>query len=179
MRKIMMIMISVLAVSGCLDRQISEVIRKFKSSTITFTDDIFIIKERNVYQYEDHRDKFIMVMLHDSTACSLCHLSHLNDYLHFYEEADSTGLFEIMMLFSPRDEDYANVMEQIEMLNFPYPLYLDFGGSFMESNPDIPADPRFRCFLLDRDRRPVYVGNPCASEELMSVFKKTLESIEK
>ena len=40
------------------------------------------------------------------------------------------------MLFSPRDEDYANVMEQIEMLNFPYPLYLDFGGSFMESNPD-------------------------------------------
>lgn len=41
MRKIMMTMISVIAVSGCLDRQISEVIRKFKSSTITFTDDIF------------------------------------------------------------------------------------------------------------------------------------------
>ena len=57
MRKIMMIIISVLAVSGCLDRQISAVIRKFKSSTITFTDDIFMVITYLFTHYKDKNKK--------------------------------------------------------------------------------------------------------------------------
>ena len=105
----------------------------------------------------------------------MCQIGHLQNYIGLFEMADTSGLFDVVFLFSPGEEEYDNVMQQLVMLDFPYPLYIDYGCSFGRENRAIPEDDRYHCFLLGKDGRPVFVGNPLMSHELMDVFRETLE----
>lgn len=64
------------------------------------------------------------------------------------------------------------------VLDFPYLVYVDYSGSFAETNMSIPEDNRFHSFLLNKEGRPVFVGNPLASDRMMELFKEALESLE-
>lgn len=177
MRSGIVLLISVLLVSGCASRRMTREVEEMMSARIVVPDDVFVIKDKNVLQYDDDGDKATLVMFHDSTVCNPCHVGHMYDYLHFYEYADSTGLFDIMMIFSPREAEYDEVMSEAVILDYPYPLYVDYGGSFRRENACIPDDDRLHCFLMDKDNRPVFIGNPLLSHELWVLFENALEKI--
>ena len=42
------------------------------------------------------------------------------------------------------------------VLDFPYLVYVDYSGSFAETNMCIPEDNRFHSFLLNKE------GHPCS-----------------
>lgn len=96
---------------------------------------------------------------HDSLSCSSCQISHLADIQSIYELSDSLGTFEVMTIFSPRPEEYDQVLRDLEIREFEYPVYVDVTGSFVSSNGCIPSDRRFHSFLTDSDRHPVFVGS--------------------
>lgn len=113
-------------------------------------------------------------MYHDSLSCNSCQINHLNDYLCIYEKADTMS-FDVLTIFSPRQEEYDEVMASLMKQDFPYPIYVDFDGSFRRANPCIPEDNRFHSFLLDKDGHPVFVGNPADNETMWNLFEKALE----
>ena len=83
-----------------------------------------------------------------------------------------------MTVFSPRQEEYDEVMKQLILLDFPYPVYIDFSGSFRGGNAEtIPEDRRFHVFLMDVNGHPVFVGNPMSGEDLMVLFEKALSGL--
>lgn len=175
MKKILVAAVLVFTLCCCEQRKVAREMKAFMETEIRFTDDIFKVKDRNVFQYEVACSRPLMVMYFDSTDCSSCQIGHLQNYIGLFEMADTSGLFGVVFLFSPGEEEYDNVMQQLVMLDFPYPLYIDYGCSFGRENRAIPEDDRYHCFLLGKDGRPVFVGNPLMSHELMDVFRETLE----
>lgn len=51
---------------------------------------------------------------------------------------------------------------------------VDVNGSFMHSNPSIPSESRYHCFLIDENGHPFFVGNPLAGDRIRSVFFSVL-----
>ena len=88
------------------------------------------------------------------------------------------GTFEVYTIFSPSQDEYDDVLEQLVFMNFEYPLYVDVFGDFRRKNTCIPEEKKYHCFLLDKEEHPVFVGNPLANAELMHLFKKVLDRIQ-
>ena len=88
--------------------------------------------------------------------------------------ADSLKTFQVVVLFSPKPEDVPHVIRALSEREIGFPVYVDYDGLMPATL--IPTDQRFHSFLL-YDKHPVMVGNPLSSKALMSVFTKTLVSI--
>ena len=168
-------LLPVLLLSGCAEQKTSKTLRDFMKETIVLPDDLLSIHERNVSAAPDFKATPIQVIYHDSLACSTCQITHLTDNLGLYERAD-TSSFQVVTVFSPRQEEYDEVVRQLMILDFPYPIYVDFSGSFRRRNTGIPEDVRFHSFLIDKDGCPVFVGNPASSEDLWKLFDKVLST---
>lgn len=83
----------------------------------------------------------------------------------------------VLTIFSPSPEDYAGVVELLEIQDFDYPVYVDFDGRFRRTNAFIPEDVRFHSFLTDGSGRIRHVGNPSVSESLEKSFDRALDGI--
>ena len=169
------ITIILLFVSGCSNHKIRHELRAFQRSEVSLSFELERVLDRNIGIESPGSGAVSMVMYYDSTECSQCRINHLSDCLPLYELADSIGTFRIVTIFAPRQEEYDEVMASLMKQDFPYPIYVDFDGSFRKANRCIPEDKRFHSFLLDRDGHPVFVGNPVSSEKMHELFKRALE----
>ena len=79
-----------------------------------------------------------MIIYYDSLSCNACQVSHLIDLSAIYALADSSGIFDVMTIFSPRAEEYDELMKKLVLRNFVYPVYVDYSGSFRRANRFIP-----------------------------------------
>ena len=168
---------SSLLLCGCAERQTRKIMKDFIRAEIVLPGDLHSIANRNMSTESLFPKIPTLIIYHDSLECSTCRISHLMDYAGLYEMADTSG-FQIVTVFSPRQEEYDEVLRQLMVHNFPYPIYIDFNSSFRNRNASIPEDPRFHSFLIDKDGHPVFVGNPAASDDLWKVFEKTLAKID-
>ena len=136
-------------ICSCSGRQkVSNELKSFQSARIEFPADMFSVRDRNVLEFQNPGRDNAFVVYHDSTECGMCAVSHIYDYLPLYEKAERSGDFSVMIIFSPRDSEYDEIMERLVMMDFPYPVYVDYSGSFAETNWCIPEDNRFHSFLL-------------------------------
>ncbi len=110
----------------------------------------------------------------DSSFCSGCTIGRLHDYDGLYEMSRETGAFSVMMIFSPREEEFVTVMDDLVNCEYENAVLLDVGGAFAHQNPHIPQDARFHYFLLDGRGYPVFVGNPLQTEKLYDLFIELL-----
>ena len=173
----MNLVLSPLLISSCSDQKIKHDLRVFQREKVSLSLQFEAVTGRNIGHEALEDGTVSMVMYYDSTECSQCRISHLADCLPLYELADSIGVFRVVTIFAPRQEEYNELMASLMKLDFPYPLYVDFDGSFCKANPGIPEDRRFHSFLLDRDGHPVFVGDPVASGTMWSLFEKALARI--
>ena len=162
---------------GCAEHQTKKLMKDFMRAEIVLPEDLHSVENRNMSTESVFPEIPTLIIYHDSLECSTCRISHLMDYSGLYEMADTSG-FQVVTVFSPRQEEYDEVLRQLMVHNFPYPIYIDFNCSFRNRNTAIPEDPRFHSFLIDKDRHPVFVGNPTASDDLWKVFEKTLAKID-
>lgn len=121
---------------------------------------------------QDNSPKFIVY--HDSSACSGCKISHLEDLRGLFKLADSLATFKVMVIFSPAQEEYDNVRDAIAVREFDFPVYLDGSASFRHANKAIPDDERFHAFLIDGDGKPRFVGNPMEEDAMRNLFLEAL-----
>ncbi|MCM1502618.1 MAG: hypothetical protein NC115_08155 [Bacteroidales bacterium] len=163
--------------SSCSDRQVANELRSFRNSEITTSMELEKVCGHEIMPCVLEECSARLVIYHDTSACSSCQINHLYDKIDLYEMADSLTTFDVMTVFSPREEEYDNVMKELMQVNFPYPVYVDTYGKFREANGCIPADARFHTFLIGRDGRPVFVGSPEASNDLWELFGKALKNL--
>ena len=163
--------------SGCSEHRTGKILKTFMKETIVLPDDMHSIRDRSMSSVSVFKEIPTFVMYHDSLACSNCQIAHLIDNISLYESADTSD-FQVVTVFSPRQEEYDEIMRQLMILDFPYPIYVDFNCSFRKLNAGIPEDVRFHSFLIDNDGHPVFVGNPAASDDLWKLFDKALAKID-
>lgn len=158
---------------SCSDRyNVKRTMVEFTKSEIILPDRLTFVKNgecSTINSSELINDNMLIIYV-DSTSCSACKISHFLDMLPIYQLADSANLnFSVMAIFSPKIENMNEVELQLKLLDFPYSIYIDQNQKFAKTN-NIPSDKRFHDFLISSDGKVKYVGNPLASEDLMSVF---------
>ena len=147
----------------------------FMESEIVIPNEIECIYNRQVDKIKlDTLQQLKLIVYYDSLDCSSCRISHLSDIYPLYEMADTSN-FSVLTIFSPREEDLAEVRNQIQILNPPIHIYIDSDGSFCKLNESIPSDTRFHTFLIDTNNKPVFVGNPLTNSSLAEVLRTILE----
>ena len=111
----------------------------------------------------------------DSTECSSCRIGRLYEYEELYQQGRNEG-FDVLVLFSPRADDYCEVQHLVKVHHFSFPVYFDADNSFGEFN-NIPSDKRFHAFLLDRDNCICFIGDPMLNLKLRNLFNDAIQGI--
>lgn len=177
MRKIRYyILSSILFLSISCVNDIRKAYNNFRHETINFPA-MIKVENREIKPYNTHYGIPKMIFYFDSLECNHCRIEHLLDYHIIYKTTENAPEFDVMIIFSPRQDDYDSVVEELMIHDFPFPIYIDFNGEFRKQNYFIPSDRRFHSFLLDGSGHPVFIGNPIASDSMSSLFDRALEEL--
>ena len=151
--------------------------RSFMSETVSVPDNLQGIAPSGSFFYRDTSSLPKLIFYYDSSDCNECEIAHLGNLEWFYVRSAEERTFDVLTIFSPSSEDYAGVVELLEIQDFDYPVYVDFDGRFRRANSFIPDDRRFHSFLTDGTGRIRHVGNPSMSGSLEKSFDRALDGI--
>jgi len=97
-------------------------------------------------------------------------MNHLSSQLHipdYYRHVHS------YLLVSPRADDMVSTVNSLREARFPFPVYVCADESFHTVNV-IPNYDFCKFFLLDNEKKPVFVGDPFYSIEMKKVFDRVV-----
>ena len=97
-------------------------IRKFRECSIVVPNDMLALKGRKEINADEYINKIQpkLIIYYDSLSCNSCQVSHLFKLTALYELADSTEAFDVMTIFSPKAEEYDELMKELMIRNFYY-----------------------------------------------------------
>ena len=154
---------------------VRRVLSAFMETEIVFPDDMEVYEDgRFSMAVLDSLHPVKMIIYYDSAGCSGCRISHLIEHEPLYAEAAEDGRYDVVTIFSPRQEELEDVRLQLVVQDFSFPVYVDTYGSFARMNGVIPSDARFHSFLIDGDGHPVMVGNPAESDPILEANVEAL-----
>jgi hypothetical protein len=158
-------------------REIRKEMRAFVSNRIEVPQDMDYVYCGGLGQYRDTARQAKLIVYYDTLSCQSCSVNHIGLLRPLIERSRKTGKFDVLVIFSPRPDESAEVTTQLMVMKLDFPVCVDTYGSFRRKNNFIPADVRFHTFLVDRRGKPIFVGNPLDSDELSKLFDKVLQKI--
>ena len=172
---IVFILIFMLVILGLLKLSLTANFMKFMGHSIGFPETIIGIPDEKAISDLNLVPIPKMVIWVDSTECSSCRIGNLYEYDELYRKSQDYG-FEVVIMFSPREDEYSDVMHMVGLRHYEFPVYFDSNNSFGLSNK-IPSDRRFHAFLLDCDNRVCFIGDPTSTAKLNSLFGEAMKGI--
>lgn len=112
----------------------------------------------------------------DSCECSSCFVEHIFLYRNVY--AQIADQCDMLVVLSPSEKDRARTRHLLSIQRLPFPVWIDVKESFMKENPELPSDSRFHSFLLDKQNRPVVIGDPVKYPPILELIKAKTNSYE-
>ena len=116
-----------------------------------------------------------IVAYYDEKGCTPCKLKELVVWKSMLREIESEVgqklRFDLIVQSGPR---FRSLEVDLEAYKFPYSIYFDTQDDFERRNPNLPEDPLFHVFLLDRDNRVVLVGSPVGNPKMWELYKSTI-----
>ena len=129
-----------------------------------------------VIPYADKLYKIIVFV--DSTECYSCTLKDLNLWNDYVKDTIFYNKYiNYYFIFSSKKNDISYIYSTIEKRGFPFPVLVDSANVFEKENPQIPHDPRFHVFLLDKENKIRLVGNPLKNKKISIMLKQMLDSV--
>ena len=160
---------------GCASKETRRTVKAMLKSELILPTNMLEITNGIVKTYHDNDiNKALMVIYYDKAECGSCRISKLNMLDTLYNLSETSDKFNMLVVFSPNEEEFNEILSLLKDKQYPYPVTLDISGDFLRLNSFIPEDSRFHCFLTNSNRKPVFVGNPLYSTELWNLFIKTL-----
>lgn len=169
----LLLFIAIVFCCGCDRFTVGIRMKRFLSNPVVFPDSFVRIDGTSESRSDLSMAKARLVVYIDSSSCSSCNLNRLARFSQYSALSRTDPEFEMIVILWPDSETRLMVENDIDHRNFPFDVFVDYEGSFSESNPNHPGrDARFNCFLLDRDNVPVMVGDPTSSRQIESLFKE-------
>jgi len=166
----------ILSISACSEQtKLSQELATFMNQTIAFPKHFLKVESGKVELSRVDLDKQILVLYSDALSCNLCLINHLHEKIPIYELADSLKTFTAMTILSPKEEEFEEIITGLLDRNFNYPVYIDT-GDFSYLNTCIPEDHRFHSFLINQEKKPIFVGDPISSINLWDLFCKVVDN---
>ena len=176
MRKFLVVIFTIIVSLSC--DCIKRDYERLMASRITFPETLQKVDRQDMLAFTVKNDNVHMIIYFDSTECSTCAISKLEDWEPLIEEAKSIyNYIDFIFIFSPTKSEMDKVMQNIVTNSQVYNIVLDDCGAFSQSNPQIPQDNRFHTMLLDKNNNVVLIGNPLYSNSIWELMKEALMNI--
>lgn len=173
--RFLLLVILLFSIQSCREIRVAKILKNFQNSEIIIPEDIIRIDKGIIDADPLLQQRAKLVVYVDSTSCSSCQIAHLEMFDNLFALADSTGLFDLIIMFSPTADNASEVLSMICKKKYKHPMYFDVAGKFASLNQQIiPIQKEYHTFLIDRKGTPIFVGNPNQSEKLYRVFIKSL-----
>lgn len=171
-----LLILTLLLSTNCTSNKvrIRSVLEKFEQTHVTIPEDMTMICNGKILPPNVKDSVPSLVVYVSEDECSDCRVSHLWDYSELFEWSEKSKLFQVILIFAPKQEEVDYIVEHIQSLGFVYPIYIDSYSVFAENA--IPKESFTHTFLLDKHGYPVLVGDPIGNEQLMDLYKSVINN---
>lgn len=136
------------------------------------------IKNTEVAIPDFHHNKVKIVVYLDSLGCEDC---KLYDLLKMDRLLESHSIFcdefVVLYILHPSSHLSKNVGGMLEVIDFNYPVFIDFNGDFEKENPFLPSRNLFHSFLLNRENKIILVGSPLNNTKMWDLYNRQIQKI--
>jgi len=167
--------IIVVLLTGCGNAGIRSTLAKMYKSHLSLPSDMITVCDGHVSAFSGtDSTRPLMLVYYDSAECGSCRISQLGLLDTLFSLSESSGAFDLLVLFSPALDETVSVVSQLVERRYVSPVSVDVSGSFPALNSFIPDDSNFHYILTDTERHPIFVGDPLRSVGLWEMFIERL-----
>lgn len=161
---------------GCKKTQLRIQLKDLMNNTVILPERINCVYEGEIYTMpESLYNKPKLVVYIDSTECTTCRISHLWEYLQINELSEQSGKFTTMILLSNKSFGPISLERYLSDQELPIPVYIDLDNLFLARNNFLKEREEFHSVFIGVDGRPLFIGDPTLSGEMLSAFKYFLD----
>ena len=156
-------------------QEITQIIKEWQGKEIVFPKNPTFTqfgKDNILYQIPESEYKIVLYV--DSVGCTSCILQ-LHKWKELIEEVDSLfgGTVPVLFFFHPKDtREIAYLLKRDDII---IPVCIDEKDHFNAIN-NFPAYQSFQCFLLDKDNKVVFIGNPVHNTRVKDMYLSQIAS---
>ncbi|RNC63491.1 DUF1573 domain-containing protein [Proteiniphilum sp. X52] len=150
-------------------KEITKLVTEWQDKEIIFPEDlIFTRYGQDAIQYEMPESDYKILLYVDSIGCTSCKLQ-LHKWNEFIAQVDSltSGSVPVLLFFHPKDKRELSYLLKRDGITIP--VCLDENDRLNSINR-FPSRDDFQCFLLDKDNKVVYIGNPIHNIRIREMY---------
>src|SRR5690554_324480 len=179
MKHISILIITLLSVlSACQDKnkqEITQIIKEWQGKEIVFPENpIFTQFGNDTITYQIPESEYKIVLYVDSVGCTSCILQ-LHKWKELIEEVDSLSGGTVPVLFFFHPKDTREIAYLLKRDDITIPVCIDEKDHFNSIN-NFPTNQSFQCFLLDKDSKVVFIGNPVHNTRIKEMYLSEIAS---
>jgi len=149
--------------------KIVDIVSEWQGKEIVFPENIVFTRYgKDTLFYQIPESDYKIVMYTDSIGCTKCKLQ-LYKWREFIKEVDTLtgGSVPVLFIFHPMNKKEISYLLRRDGINIP--VYIDINDQTNKIN-HFPSQQQFQCFLLDKDNKVVYIGDPVNSIRVKRLY---------
>lgn len=149
--------------------EIRKIVSEWQDKEIIFPEDVVFTRYgHDTLQYEMPESDYKILLYVDSIGCTSCKLQ-LHKWREFITEVDSltSGSVPVLFFFHPKDKRELTYLLKRDEITVPVCLDENDRLNFLNR---FPSREDFQCFLLDKDNKVVYIGNPIYNLRIKEMY---------
>ncbi len=151
------------------EKDIAQIVTEWQGKEVIFPDDlVFTLFGKDTVDYNIPESNHKILLYVDSVGCTSCKLQ-LYEWGRLIEEVATltSGSVPVLLFFHPKDKRELTYLLKRDELSVP--VCLDEGDKLNTLNR-FPTREDLQCFLLDKDNRVVYIGNPIQNPRIKEMY---------
>ena len=161
--------------TGCKGLRQSVKVMKLMSSTVVLPERISCVYGGVVFPMLDSlRSKTKFIVFVDSTECSKCRISRFVKYTDMFRLSAETQAFVPILLLSTSKSEQREILEHLQQIELPFPVYLDDDHTYAKDNPLVLSHPLFYAVTVDGSGKVLLPLDPVGDKRLMKLFHREI-----
>lgn len=150
-------------------KEIAKIVTGWQGKEIIFpTNLIFTRYGQDTLQYNIPESDFKILLYIDSVGCTSCKLQ-FHKWSEFITEINSLTDHGVPVLFFFHPKDKRELTYLLKQDAITVPICIDDKDQLNSIN-HFPSRDDFQCFLLDKDNKVVYIGNPVYNPRIKEMY---------
>lgn len=145
-----------------------------KLHKVSLPEFVISVKDGSEFFSKIELSDYNLIIHYDSLACNECHVNYISRLDTLFKMADDREDFNIIVLFSPKEEKAMELVSYLKEKSIGYKLYVDIYNKFDIRNDFLPNEECFHHLLIDRNNFPIMVGNPVSNVSLWNLFCRNI-----
>lgn len=173
---VLLLIVALPSIFSCKDKKVKEaekIVKEWTGKQILFpTSSQSVILDRDTVCPDLFEKDYKILLYVDSTGCTDCKLG-LRNWQELIHEADSVAPDKLGFLFFFYPKNEKELYYIMKRDRFYYPVFIDRQNEIDRLN-HFPKDPRYQCFLLDKDNKVISIGNPKQNPMIWKLYKQII-----